>query len=311
MHLGIDFGGSHIKYGLVDNNQMIACEQFSLQGMTFGGILNRTADHALSMLHGNHIELSQLEGLAIALPGVVNSHEKKLIAINDKYLDALSFDFVSWSMQNFGMEADVFNDAKMALMGEVYSGVAKGHQDVSMVIVGTGIGTAVMMNGQVLKSRNHTAGNLGGHFLAQTDGVKCSCGNHGCVEAYVSNSILHERVHQQWDLSDSALSSVSKIDYKAIFDRYETEKKAKQIGDSLIAHWAGLVVNMLHAYDSEVVILSGGVFNSKIDIRQKIEDYVNNNAWLPKNSYKLVHAENPSYSVLLGAESKNANYFIQ
>lgn len=309
MYLGIDLGGSHVKYGLIKNKVIQNSSMFPIAGMSFTEILATTALEIHKMLAEAGITKSDLDGLSMALPGVVSSSRSELIAVNKKYEDAVGFDFLAWSEASFGLPIQIFNDAKMALMGEVFAGVGQGKTDVSMVIIGTGIGTAVMMGHKILKSRNHCAGNMGGHFIVHTDGEMCTCGCLGCVEAYASNSILHERVTNNWDLSNSSLAKVGKIDYRAIFDRFYTDEVAKEIGEKLISYWGALVVNMLHAYDSEQVILSGGVFNSPVDVRSRIMEYVEDNVWLPRGSYSLDVAENPSFSVLLGAESKKENYY--
>ncbi len=164
MYLGIDIGGSHTKYGLVHEHQVVFANQFSSQEMKLADILVSLNQLVLANFTDNNLELSQLQGVAIALPGIVDSRKNVLLNINKKLEEAVSFDFASWSLENFGVRAELFNDAKQALMGEAISGCAQGFKDIALVIIGTGIGTAVMMNGKMLHSRNHIAASIFLHF---------------------------------------------------------------------------------------------------------------------------------------------------
>ncbi|HCM1552925.1 ROK family protein [Vibrio parahaemolyticus] len=309
MYLGIDIGGSHTKYGLVHEHQVVFANQFSSQKMGLAEILASLKQLVLAELVESDVELSQLKGVAIALPGIVDSKKNILLDINKKLEEAVGYDFSSWSLESFGIRADLFNDAKQALMGEAISGCAHGVKDISLVIIGTGIGTAVMMDGKVLHSRNHVAGNIGGHLIGHVGGRRCTCGNQGCLEAYSSNSILDEYL-KECGIDLKGVKVEGPVDYKVIFDHYESHKVCKKVGDELIAHWGSVVINMLHSYDSELIVLSGGVFNSSINILEKIKSYVLERAWMPAGSFEIVLAENPTYSVMLGAESKTKNYFM-
>lgn len=309
MYLGIDIGGSHVKYGLVSNHQVLFSAQFASKEMTLDDILGALEQRVLSGFTKQAIELDALQGVAIALPGIVDSKKNALIAINKKLEEAIGYDFTSWSKRVFGVHAELFNDAKQALMGEAISGCARGFKDISLVIIGTGIGTAVMMDGKVLHSRNHVAGNIGGHLIAHVGGRECTCGNQGCIEAYASNSILNEYLEER-AVSLDDIQFNGPVDYKVIFDHYHSHPVCQQLGDELIEHWGSVVINMLHSYDSELVVLSGGVFNSSVNILEKITTYVSERAWLPAGSFQLRLADKPSYSVMLGAESKTKNYFM-
>ncbi|MGR5437042.1 ROK family protein [Vibrio owensii] len=309
MYLGIDIGGSHTKYGLVHEHQVVFASQFSSQKMKLADILATLKQQVLVNLAENNVELSHLKGVAIALPGIVDSKKSILLDINKKLEEAVGFDFAMWAYASFGIRAELFNDAKQALMGEAISGCAQGTKDISLVIIGTGIGTAVMMDGKVLHSRNHVAGNIGGHLIGHVGGRYCTCGNQGCLEAYSSNSILDEYLKERGtDLK--GVNVEDSVDYKVIFDHYDSHEVCKKIGDDLIAHWGSVVINMLHSYDSELIVLSGGVFNSSVNILEKINAYVLERVWMPQGSFKIVLAENPTYSVMLGAESKTKNYFM-
>ena len=84
----------------------------------------------------------------------------------------------------------VVNDANAALAGEWAYGAARGCRDVGMLTLGTGIGSSVILDGVPLRGRHGSAGNLGGHFVANVGGAACTCGGLGCAEAEASGWAL-------------------------------------------------------------------------------------------------------------------------
>ena len=82
------------------------------------------------------------------------------------------------------MRATVENDARAALLGELAHGAAVGVRDAVLLVAGTGIGTAAVIDGQLIRGRSGHAGILGGHLTIDRGGDPCNCGNLGCAEVY-------------------------------------------------------------------------------------------------------------------------------
>ena len=95
------------------------------------------------------------------------------------------------------------NDARLAVAGEWWQGAARGKNNVVMMTIGTGIGTGVVIDGRLLYGQHFQAGSLGGHFVLDYKGRRCSCGNKGCVEALSSSFFLPTIVREHALLSES------------------------------------------------------------------------------------------------------------
>ena len=132
-----------------------------------------------------------------------------------------------------------------------------------MMTIGTGIGSGVIMNGEVMYGKHFQAGSLGGHFVVDYKGRLCSCGNKGCVEALSSSFFLHKIIKDHACLSPSFKMSSQNYDFKEIFQLAEQgNRDALLVRNECIEIWGAAVINFIHAYDPEVVILGGGIMNS-------------------------------------------------
>lgn len=305
MIIAIDFGGTNIKIGLVDEGKVRA--QTRLPSFSEHGLMPRLAvvkEEASRLLKDQGADLGGCTGIGIATPGIVDTERRTILSINEKYADAVGFDIEKWALDTFGLPFRIENDARAALLGEVRHGIARGVKDAVLLTFGTGIGTSAMMSGQVLRGKHFQAGILGGHFTTNINGSLCNCGNKGCLEAQAGHWALPYAVRRHPQYMDSELSAMSTLGYSDII-RAARNKDVVGVDvlDELIAHWSAGIVNMIHAYDPEVVILSGGLMKSQQFLIQALHDKVNRKSWTPWGKVKLVAASDPDASVLLGLSS--------
>lgn len=114
--------------------------------------------------------------MGIAMPCLVNPEKKRATEIYAKFTDAPELDLAAWSKEKFGLPIVMEQDSKAALLGEANFGAAKGYKDIVMVILGTGVGTAVMLDGRLLNGKHFSAGSLGSHIVIEMkNGRKCTC----------------------------------------------------------------------------------------------------------------------------------------
>ncbi len=103
-----------------------------------------------------------------------------------------------------GVEAFVDNDAKAFALGEGWLGAARGHADFVGVIIGTGVGGGLVIDGHLLQGESTNAGHIG-HVIVEPEGRPCRCGAHGCLEAYASGVALLEETGQEARYTKRAL----------------------------------------------------------------------------------------------------------
>src|SRR5262249_29473232 len=148
----------------------------------------------------------------MAFPSLIDSRTGRVLAAYGKYADAPQIDLPQWSRKTLRLPLIIENDARMALLGEWQAGAGRGCDDLVMVTLGTGIGTAALIEGIVVRGRHGQAGVLGGHLTVQQDGRQCTCGNRGCAEAEASTSVLPTLAAQSRDYIASPLRHSPVVD---------------------------------------------------------------------------------------------------
>ncbi|NEN07909.1 ROK family protein [Diaminobutyricibacter tongyongensis] len=303
--LCIDFGGTEVKLGILDGPRILATTERPNSGSDADLDHVRQALDELTESAGR----SDIAGVGIALPGVVDRANGSLIAAHDKYGYAQGRDLREWAAQSFGVPAVVENDARAALVGETTYGVAAGTHDAVLITLGTGIGTAALIDGQVLRGVHDHAAILGGHVTVALDGPSCNCGNVGCAEAVASTWALQRDVASDPVLAASPLGERAARGAIGLRDLLET-RDAPAVGalfDRYLRAWGAAIVTLCHAYDPDIVIVSGGVMRSADVILPPLADYVHAHLWSSSHRPAFVTPSAPEYSVLLGLSALAVN----
>jgi len=301
--IGIDLGGTFIKVGLIGNGQIIDSQIFEAN-MRNG--LEANLPHLTSviqkLINHNNITEKDLAGISLAFPGIVDVCTNRVISTNEKYDDACYLNLESWCKNNFDIPFYIDNDARMATIGEWRYGAAKGLDNVVMMTLGTGIGSGVILDGRILYGEHFKAGSLGGHFVIDYKGRKCSCGNIGCVEAHASSFFLHKIIEDSKELSGEFKARSKEYTFEKLFAISCEDKEAQLLIDECLHVWAAAIVTYIHAYDPQVVVMGGGIMKSKDAIIPYLKKYVDEYAWCPTNKVKIVASELGDNAALLAAE---------
>ena len=280
-YIGIDLGGTRIKIGLLKNNNLIASQILSARSVDGLARHLQLIDEAIEQILNAHSILS-LEGIAMAFPGLVNPVEKKVLSTNGKYDDAIELNLPEYYQKKWNCPFFIDNDTRMAAVAEWKLGAAKGCDDLVMVTFGTGIGTAVVIQGQLLRGKHFQAGCLGGHFIVNYDGEQCNCGNVGCVEAEASTWNLNSIAKKNGHFFESSLSNKGDVDFFQLFkEANKGDYAAIELKNHCIKIWTAGIISFIHAYDPEQIILGGGILNSADDIIPVIKKNIEKYAWTP------------------------------
>lgn len=289
-YIGIDLGGTVIKVGLVRQGKVIDSGRLAA-GSKYGlePCLGPLADTIDNLLSENAISSAEFGGVFLAFPGIVDVHSKKAVSTNAKYDDAPSVDLLRWCSEHWNVPFAIDNDARAATIGEWQLGAARGKQNVVMMTIGTGIGTGVVIEGRLLYGQHYRAGSLGGHLIVDYRGRQCSCGNVGCVEAHASSFFLSQIIQDNELLSQDFRNNVTNYDFKELFKQtIEGVSDAKLVVENCMDVWSAAIVNYIHAYDPQTVILGGGIMNSKDLILPYIRKKVDMLAWCPDEKVEIV-----------------------
>jgi glucokinase len=297
--IGIDLGGTRIKVGLVADNTVIAKKMIAAQSAKgLQGNLPCIETAIATLLSEHNVPNSTLKGIGLAFPGLVNPKTKQILSTNQKYDDAQNINLENWVKEKWGVEFFLDNDARMAAVGEWKCGAGKDTDNLVVMTIGTGIGTSAIVEGKLLRGKHFQAGCLGGHFTIQYNGRKCTCGNLGCVEAYGATwSLKQTSAAVQGD--DMKRKDFS--DFSLLFDAIaRNDLTATRILQECMDVWAAGIINLIHAYDPEVVVIGGGVMNRQELVIPYLTQKVNQYAWCPWGKVQIRPTQLLSNAGILG-----------
>jgi len=281
--IAFDLGGTRLKLGLVSNEKIIA--ETVLPSFSGNGLKPRiqSIEAAVSrLLVQTKTKISELSGVGISIPGIVDTVQMRVLSVNKKFEDVTDFDFNEWTQNTWGIPVYLENDARSALIGEWQYGAGQNCDNLVLVTLGTGIGGAAMIEGKLLHGRHFQAGCLGGHFTINMHGRQCTCGNTGCVESEASSWILPELFRNHAGFIESKASAAGLLDFETLFTLAEQgDTTATDVMNHCLNAWSAGIVTMIHAYDPEKVIIGGGVMKSEKIILPYIREKVAQRAWTP------------------------------
>lgn len=295
----IDMGGTMIKIGLVAAGKILAHTKVDAESrVSLEQRLRGVGDVVEGLLreHG----LTPI-GVGVAFPGIVDAGNKKILSRYVKYPDAQDFDLAAWAHRRWGVPLAVENDARAALMGEWQYGAGRQCDNLVLVTLGTGFGSAVLIDGTLLRGRNHVAGNLGGHMTLNVHGSTCNCGNIGCLETECSAWVLEDYVRRQPGFAGSALAREQEITFKAVFAGSRAgDALAKEVLTHCLKVWSLGIISLIHAYDPERIIIGGGIMKSQDVIIPAVQEMVATHSWVKDNMPEIVPAVQTEFAGVLG-----------
>ena len=207
-----------------------------------------------------------------------------------------------------GLPVALTNDVNAAAVGEMTYGAARGMKNFIMITLGTGVGSGIVINGEVVYGHDGFAGELGHTSVVYNNGRLCGCGKTGCLETYTSATGVARTAREWLELSDepSVLRGLDSIASKDVYD-------AAKDGDALalrIFEFTGKMLgrafaNFIAFSSPEAIVLFGGLARAKEFLTEPIEESMNANV-LPlwRDKVKIVYSQlKESDAAILGASA--------
>jgi len=303
--IGVDLGATNIKFGLVLTNGKIVLERKSETELHRGVnyVFDRIAEYTLT-LYEFAGEKYEIKGFGIGVPGLIDTRNKKVVE---------AANFPGWNNLDIGHELEkrlplkisIDNDANLAALGEYAFGAGRGVTEMLMVTLGSGVGSGLILNGNIYHGSKGAAGEFG-HIIIQKDGPLCSCGSRGCVEAFVGKYAILRRIKEI--LANEPESILKKLDPENmtpedIFIAAEKGDKPsirlfKEVGESLGVGLSN-VVNLLNL---ERIVIGGGIANAGDLILGHARKVLSENALKTnRESIEIVTAELGEHAGIVGA----------
>ncbi|MGI8634257.1 MAG: ROK family protein, partial [Segetibacter sp.] len=300
--VGVDMGGTRIKIGLVNEDALVASTIIdSRLDVGFTQNLYRIQVEVESLIA--KAGAGKVEHIGIAFPGLVDTVKSAVIDTSGKYEGADKTDLVAWARNELDMELRMENDARLACLGEWRFGAGRDTNDMVFYSLGTGVGSSAIVNSQIMRGKHYQAGILGGHFIIDytENTAVCSCGNYGCVESLASTWAMKNAAEKDDLYNESVLKTLQEVDLEAVFNYSEKgDRLALRLRKQCLDVWGIGIVNLIHAYDPEVVVVGGGVSRAKDVLIPHFDKMIKARAWTPWGTPEIRMAEHPDTAAVLG-----------
>lgn len=202
-------------------------------------------------------------GIGVGMHGLVDYENG--ISIFAPHLNLRDIPIKSVLEERFKLPVEVENDIRAQALAESWFGKGKGIADFILLRIGTGVGAGIILDNKLYRGISYTAGEIG-HTTIDINGVRCSCGNYGCLETMVGGEALTRRA--KWIILSGKESIIEKW-VEGDLDKINGEMlyKAAQQGDQVAievfaetGRYLGIgIVNLINTLNPSLIILSGGV----------------------------------------------------
>ena len=204
----------------------------------------------------------RVAALCIVVPGSV--HAQTGLVVNAPNVPAIvDFPLTDALESSLGTPILIENDANAAAVGEMWRGAGRGLKTIVCFTLGTGVGSGVVLNGELLRGIDGTAGEIGHTSVNPFGGVKCKCGNTGCLEVYASATAIVRMAREL--LPDHPQSTLQTIDAADLSAR-EVARAAREQDPCALATFEKMAVhlgvgmaNVVNALNPEAIVIGGGV----------------------------------------------------
>lgn len=302
--VGIDLGGTIVRAGTFDlEGKLLAVRETPIEaarGPEFG--LNKIKELIDQVLAGSASQ--SLIGIGIGCTGPLDPVRG---TINNPFTLPTWEDvpIVEWLEKCFHVPVTLENDADAAALGEYWQGAGRDAKRLYAVTVGTGIGTALILEGQIYRGLDGSHPE-GGHMVLDPAGPACYCKAHGCWESLCAGPAM-ERQAREAELTKSHLLEIAggdpqKIEARMIFESARMgDEVALHIVEKVSKYFAQGMLNVATLFVPDVIVLSGGVMRSidlfMSDLQQTMQTC---SEMVPAKRIRIIPAQLGYYAGLYG-----------
>lgn len=251
MRIGIDIGGSHVGVGLIRNGKIIKMAEKNFDKKDKENIeesiIKIIIDLINKVIEDAEVKLKDIEFIGIASPGTI-SNNKIEQATN---LGLEDFDLISKLQKYINLPMQIKNDAKCAALAEKNYGSMRKYDDCVFLCIGTGIGGAAFLNGELLEPKRFSGFEFG-HMIINKNGKKCSCGKKGCFETYSSIRAFKQNVAEVLGIENDFSGQYLRENLLDL-----NNVKIRKVVDEFVENLVIGIGNLIDIFEPEIVVLGG------------------------------------------------------
>ncbi len=223
--------------------------------------------------------------VGIGFPGPID-HKKQIVYPPNIFpLKGLN---MKKAFRNIDIPIFAENDANAFLLAEQRFGAGKGFQNVIGITLGTGVGGAILLNGELFRGKDGAAGEIG-HMTIDKGGYLCNCTNQGCLEMYVSGTAIQKRTERHIAANDFSTKMKPGIEVSHIIDFYsKRDKLARKIFEDTGKYLGIGLVNVINIFNPECIVLGGSVSKAMPAFKKTMFAEIKKHGLWPNKKVKVV-----------------------
>lgn len=288
--IGIDVGGTAVKYGLLEENgKLLESGEFPTEA---GKGIENLFENMCKVI--DKYMSKDILGIAVSGTGQIDGSIGKIIGGNPIIPGWIGTKLVERLEKKYSLPTVLENDVNCAALGEKWLGAGRETNNFVCLTIGTGIGGGIVLNDEIFRGDTCVAGEFG-HIQIEKDGEQCLCGKKGCYERYASATALVKMVREK---------TGKNLNGKEIFELEKSgDKEIKKILDKWIDYFTDGLSTIVYIFNPSLIVIGGGITkqgNYLLDrILNSLSTKVGENY---RKNLKIKFAELGNNAGMLGAE---------
>jgi glucokinase len=307
--IGFDIGGTRLKYAAVGHRGKPLLKRVTATGADLGP--DHLVDNMAAQIDACERELgARARAVAFGISGAVDP-KRGVVLLPGKFKALEGYPLVPRLRRRAGIPVTGENDGRISILAEKYYGQAQNKKWVVCITLGTGVGSGVMLDGQILRDPHLQFGTQTGHLVIQADGGKlCITGARGTAESLCSATALAMAVRDGLQrgipsvLTEEYLSDPRSIDFASVIRAVEHNDRLCLDELQRWTNYVGwLLLNAAHAFTPELIILSGGATHAARHFLPQVQDHLNRHLFRfpPGKPLPVVVSKMGEYAGAMGA----------
>lgn len=279
----VDIGGTNIKSGIWEDGEIKQTRETATDAKLGGG-------HVMETVVGILEELHDFQAVGISTAGQVDTDKGMILYANDNIPGYTGTRIKEMLEDRFHVPVAVQNDVNSAAMGEAYYGAGRGAKDFLCLTYGTGVGGAIVINGEIYNGAGYSAGEFGGLVTHPEDRRAETDMFSGCYERYASTTALVKRASECFPELTSGREIFARVDVPEV----------KELIDQWILEIVYGLVTLVHIFNPSLIVLGGGVMEQEYVVG-KVKEALREQIMPSFRNVEIVPAQLGNMAGMLGA----------
>ncbi len=281
LNVGVDIGGTNIKFGVIDENGRILFQE-KIKTRTDRGSQAIVADVIQgidAILLQASLRHQDVNSIGVGVPGTADARNG--VVVYAPNLLWRNVEIVKDIQRAIHLPVYIAQDTRASAWAEYLIGAGKGLRGVAGVTLGTGIGSGLVLDGRIFHGATNTAGEFG-HQIVELDGHPCNCGRRGCLEAYAGGwAIVRDAKKSILRMNELLRENPSMDGVRCVYQlAQQGDAQARRLTESLVKYIGMGMVNLINLISLELIAISGGICNAPCELLlDPLMEFVRNRAY--------------------------------